>query len=348
MLLRVHYEFLLWGTSPRSSNARYNTNLSRLLQKQIYLPCIVNWGVLNSMGCAEEIKRVLEIKVYEIAGQEEIFTSEAWRRVFDISEPIYTELFHGFYSSYEFDEVCADDKLRNKKLIKFRLGGRGHNLTLLKFARRLGLYHSAKINKEGFDVYFQRGLHSDENFNAREYWLSISREEELQLSRSLVGTIGTIWSPILRVLQKMITHQNCYANVAWLMTRWLKRMGVGSQRYNMICCGQLIIRIGKKMGLLTDEVLNSLSAPTYCRALDATTLKELIDSNGRLIAKDPTSGVPRVAMPRGPRPFMQDLYDRMSSMDIRQETIERMPAGSHISFTGMLEFSSTWLGIMKF
>ncbi|GJV09637.1 hypothetical protein Tco_1351178, partial [Tanacetum coccineum] len=42
------------------------------------------------------------------------------------------------------------------------------------------------------------------------------------------------------------------------------------------------------MGLLTDEVLNSLSAPTYCKALDATTLRELISPDGRLTAEDPT------------------------------------------------------------
>ncbi|GKE55690.1 hypothetical protein Tco_1494875, partial [Tanacetum coccineum] len=60
-------------------------------------------------------------------------------------------------------------------------------------------------------------------------------------------------------------------NVAWLMEKWLKRKGVGSQKDSMICCGQLITKIAKKMRVLTDEVLNSLSTPTYCRALDTTT-----------------------------------------------------------------------------
>ncbi|GJY80999.1 hypothetical protein Tco_0493750 [Tanacetum coccineum] len=41
------------------------------------------------------------------------------------------------------------------------------------------------------------------------------------------------------------------------------------------------------MGLLTDEVLNSLRALTYFRALDATTLRELIGPNGKLIAGNP-------------------------------------------------------------
>ncbi|GKD45204.1 hypothetical protein Tco_1269849, partial [Tanacetum coccineum] len=142
---------------------------------------------------------------------------------------------------------------------------------------------------------------------SRNYWLSISSVEELHLSRSLASTIR---SPILRVLQKMITygmcqrttgydkvqknelwlismfvakHHNGYANVAWLMAKWLKRKGVGSQKDSMICYGQLITKMAKKMRLLIDEVLNSLSAPTHCKALDTTTLRELIDSEGRLI-----------------------------------------------------------------
>ncbi|GKF11239.1 hypothetical protein Tco_0049165 [Tanacetum coccineum] len=179
--------FLLWGTCNRAAKAIYNTNLARLLLKHIYSPCIIDWNVLNTLGCTKAIEEMLEIKVYEMGGQDKIFTSEAWRRAFDINENIYTELYHEFYLTYEFDENVLDEELLTKKLIKFRLGGRGHSLTLLEFARRLGLYHAVEIGKEGFDVYFQGGLQSDENFNARNYWLSISSEEELHFSRSDVG-----------------------------------------------------------------------------------------------------------------------------------------------------------------
>ncbi|GJU35030.1 DNA-directed DNA polymerase [Tanacetum coccineum] len=140
------------------------------------------------------------------------------------------------------NRAAKNDELITKKLIKFRLCGRGHTLTLLEFARRLGLYHVEEINEEEFEVYFQGGLHSDENFNAIDYWLSISSEENLHLSRSLASTIR---SPILRVLQKMITY-------------------------------------------------------------------------------GPAPGVPRVAMSRGLHPSMQDLYDRMGNMEIRQRTLESM------------------------
>ncbi|GKE08828.1 hypothetical protein Tco_1412379, partial [Tanacetum coccineum] len=93
--------------------------------------------MLNNMGCSEEIEAMLEIELYEMGGKEEIFSFEVWRRAFDINERIYTALCHKFYSAYDFYEVVTDDELMTKKLIKFRLGGRGHTLTLLEFARHL-------------------------------------------------------------------------------------------------------------------------------------------------------------------------------------------------------------------
>ncbi|GJY26131.1 hypothetical protein Tco_0400857, partial [Tanacetum coccineum] len=241
----------------------------------------------EDVGCGEVIDEMLTIKLGVAGTDEEIFTSEAWTRAFNINEPIYSELCHELYSTYEFDEIYADDELKTKKIIKFRLCGRAFS-----------------------------GLCSDEYFNARDYWLSISREESLSLSRSHASTI---WKPILRVLHKMITYGLCQRT-----TGWMKRKGAGSKKESMICCGQFIIKITKRKNLLSKEVLNSLSALIYYRDLDTTTLREFIDSKGRLIPEVPEPGVPRVAIPRPPRASMQDLYDRMGSMEICQGPIERM------------------------
>ncbi|GKB80918.1 hypothetical protein Tco_0947813, partial [Tanacetum coccineum] len=225
-----------------------NTRPWRKQCSHVFIMILCIGGMVNNMGCVKEIKAMLEIKVYEMGEEKEIFSSEAWRRAFDINEPIYTELCHEFYATYNFDEDLTDDELMTNKLIKFRLG---------------------------------RGLRSDQNFNAREYWLSISSEDELHLSRSLTSKIR---SHVLK----------------------------------------FITRMARRMNLLTDKVLDGLSAPTYCRALDATTLRELIGSNGSLIVEDPVPGVPRVAMHRPPRPSISDLYDRMGRMDIRQGQLERI------------------------
>ncbi|GJU55727.1 hypothetical protein Tco_1229441 [Tanacetum coccineum] len=180
----------------------------------------------------------------------------------------------------EFDKVCADDELQTKKIIKFRLDGRAHSLTLLEFARRLGLYQAAELEEDGFNVYFEGGLRNDDNFNAQDYWLSISRGDNIGLSRSHTSTIRKL---ILRVIHKMITYGLCQ----------------------------------RTTGALTEDVVRSLSALIYCRNLDTTTLRDLIDSDGKLIPEDPQPGVPRVGIPRPPRASMQDNLPSMNTLDFR-------------------------------
>ncbi|GJX17363.1 integrase, catalytic region, zinc finger, CCHC-type containing protein [Tanacetum coccineum] len=149
--------------------------------------------------------------------------------------------------------VCADDELQTKKIIKFRLGGHAYSLTLLEFARRLGLYHADELKEDGFNVYFKGGSRSDEHFNAQDYWLSISREENLGLFRSHTSTIK---NPILR---------NGYANVAWLIARWMKTKGAGTKKESQICCGQFISKIARKCRVLTEDVGSYKTHPGYAQ-----------------------------------------------------------------------------------
>ncbi|GKB05621.1 hypothetical protein Tco_0833816 [Tanacetum coccineum] len=264
----------------------------------------VEEDVLNRMGCDGEIDDMLRIKVREAELDEEIFTSVAWIRAFNINEPIYVELCHELYSTYEFNEVYADDELQTKKIIKFRLGGRAHSLNLLEFARRLRLYQAVELEEYGFNVYFEGGLRNNDNFNAQDYWLV----ERITLFLSMFDA----------------RHQNGYANVAWVIARWMKRKGAGTQKESQIYCGQFISKLARKCRVLTEDVARSLSDPIYCRDLDTTTLRDLIDSDGKLIPEDLQSGVPRVGIPRPSRASMHDLYDRMGRMEICQEAIERM------------------------
>nr|GEX62647.1 hypothetical protein [Tanacetum cinerariifolium] len=190
---------------------------------------------------------MLKIKVYEMGGQEETFAYEAWRNAFDINEPIYTELCHDFYSTYEFDE----------------------------------------------EVY-------------------------TMLLKSVRSAASTIRSPILRVLQKMITYGLCQRTTGYdkIQKNELWLMSMFEARHQN--------RMAKKTSSLADEVLDGLSALIYCRPLDDTALNELIGSNRRLIDEEPTLGVPRFAMPRPSLSTMQDLYDRMGNMEIHQGVLERM------------------------
>ncbi|GJR35999.1 reverse transcriptase domain-containing protein [Tanacetum coccineum] len=72
-------------------------------------------SVLNTMGCEETIEEMLEIKVIEIGCDEEL------------------------------DEEVTSKELSSKKIIRFRLGGRGHSWSLLEFSCYLGLYSREEI-----------------------------------------------------------------------------------------------------------------------------------------------------------------------------------------------------------
>ncbi|GKF62482.1 hypothetical protein Tco_0182536 [Tanacetum coccineum] len=104
----------------------------------------------------------------------------------------------------------------------------------------------------------------------------------------------------------------------------MKKKGVGTLRESLICHGQFMTRIVKRLGILRDEVLNGLSALTYCRTLDANILRELIGSNRRLIPEEIAPSIPRVVTPRAQRPTTSNLYDKTSQLETRIGEIERI------------------------
>ncbi|GJV24858.1 hypothetical protein Tco_1377553 [Tanacetum coccineum] len=240
----------------RDEKSRYNTRLTHLLPRHIYSPCVVNWDVLNKMGYDGEIDDMLIIRLREAGSDEEIFTYVAWIRAFNINEPIYAELCYERSSSLDLVDVLTVCPCWN----------------LLKgwdYIKRLSLRRKVLM------FTFEGGLRSDEHFNAQDYWLSISREEKLSLSRSHTSTIRNL---ILRVIHKMITyglcqrmtrHDKVQKNDLWLLSMF-------DARYQ-----------NRKCMVLTEDVVRSLSALIYYRDLDTITLRDLIDSEGKLVPKDP-------------------------------------------------------------
>nr|GEU40297.1 reverse transcriptase domain-containing protein [Tanacetum cinerariifolium] len=74
------------------------------------------------------------------------------------------------------------------------------------------------------------------------------------------------------------------------------------------CYGEVATMRRSLARVLTNLVLRRLSASTYYRDFDTTTLRELIDSEGRLILEDSQPDVLRIGIPRPQRASMQDLY----------------------------------------
>ncbi|GJY32441.1 hypothetical protein Tco_0416910 [Tanacetum coccineum] len=182
--------------SSRSKCSRQHETMEEVLLPQIHHDFLLWEGchrdAKSRMGCDEEIDDMLKIRLREGESDEEIFTS-----------------------------------LQTKKIIKFKVGGRVHSLTLLEFSRRSGLYHADEMEEDGFN-----------------------------------RTTG---------------YDKIQKNDLWILSMFDAR---------------------HQNGVLTEDVVRSLSAPIYCRDLDMITLRDLIDSDGKLIPEDPQPGVPRVGIRR--------------------------------------------------
>nr|GFB34613.1 hypothetical protein [Tanacetum cinerariifolium] len=108
------------------------------------------------------------------------------------------------------------------------------------------------------------------------------------------------------VIQTPKTTRNSRRGVASTSSPRVLAMDVLNQ---MGCDGEIddmlrirfLSKLARKCMVLTKDVVRSLSAIIYCRDLDATTLRDFINSDGKLILEDPQLGVLRVGISKPPR-----------------------------------------------
>ncbi|GJX67021.1 hypothetical protein Tco_0302748 [Tanacetum coccineum] len=92
--------------------------------------------------------------------------------------------------------------------------------------------------------------------------------------------------------------------------------------------------IARKSRVLTDDVIRSLKTPIYCRDLDTTSLRDLINFVGRLIPRGSILGVLGWYFLDSDG-IMQDLYDRLGRMEgYATVAMSGRRLGSHITRTG--------------
>ncbi|GKB50104.1 hypothetical protein Tco_0900857, partial [Tanacetum coccineum] len=112
----------------------------------------------------------------------------------------------------------------------------------------------------------------------------------------------------------------------------------------------IAIRMSQKFALLEEErpIIETMAYHDKYKNILNEVWKDKVELDGKIVKEeeeavkrikgealkekeDPQLGVPRVGIPRPPRASMQDLYDRMGRMEIRQEVIEWMKYGSYIT-----------------
>lgn len=170
LMPNARHVFLEWRGCDNSTKIRYNNRIDPLLYRQVYYPHVTNIYFFDTIWCRDELSEMLTIRLMDEGTNEESFQSVAWARSFSTKEKIYPELCREFYATFEFNEICVQEDLRTKPIIHFRLFGKDQELTLVQFARRLGLYDAEELDEPRLNNYFDNGLRSNEEFNATECW----------------------------------------------------------------------------------------------------------------------------------------------------------------------------------
>ncbi|GJY23145.1 DNA-directed DNA polymerase [Tanacetum coccineum] len=89
---------------------------------------------------------------------------------------------------------------------------------------------------------------------------------KISVWKKAVSFLGSLPMPLKQVNWKP-DHKGCYTNeeeatgqwhVAWVITRWMKRKGVETQKESQICCGQFISKLAIKLPrVLTEDVCST-------------------------------------------------------------------------------------------
>ncbi|GKD16563.1 hypothetical protein Tco_1205721, partial [Tanacetum coccineum] len=77
-----------------------------------------------------------------------LFTSRAWRKLFDIRGPLVYELILEFYSTFRFGQVILD--LDTPGTLQFQLGGARRRMSWREFILALGLHTNEEMQTAGF------------------------------------------------------------------------------------------------------------------------------------------------------------------------------------------------------
>ncbi|GJS56815.1 hypothetical protein Tco_0651599 [Tanacetum coccineum] len=215
----------------------FESRLTRIYRREVHRVQVFNFGGLSYL-MAEGLSARMLMKHRDAQGQS-VFTSRAWRRLFDIRGLLVYELILEFFSTFRFGEAVTD--LDTAGALQFQLGGA----------------ESARQIPDKGDL--------------RDYWIGISYARDL-LGIALSYT--AIQDLILRLCNRLIacsitgriqapekvTITDLFylrgvdvgsVNVPYLLARYLRLFAAARKSGAHISGGQFMARLAEHFGLLT-------------------------------------------------------------------------------------------------
>ncbi|GJY38743.1 hypothetical protein Tco_0425107 [Tanacetum coccineum] len=228
--------------------ADFEARLARIYRREVHRVQVFDFGGLPDL-MAEGLSARMLMEHRDDQGVS-LFTSRAWRRLFDIRGPLIHELILEFYSTFRFGQAILD--LDTPGTLQFQLGGARRRMSWREFILALGLHTDEEMQTAGFDF-----LGTTPSYTA-------IRDPILRLCHRLIACsiAGRSQAP------KKVTMTDLFylrgmgvdsVNIPYLLARYLRLFSTGRKSGAHISGGQFVARLAEHFGLLTAEILGGLT-----------------------------------------------------------------------------------------
>ncbi|GKD38915.1 hypothetical protein Tco_1259122 [Tanacetum coccineum] len=202
--------------------ADFEARLARIHRTKVHRVLVFDFGGLLDL-IAEGLAARMLIEHQDDQGVS-VFTSRAWRRLFDIIGPLVPELILEFFNTH---------------------------MSWREFILTLGLPTNVEMQTAGSGTYWARSAKQIPNKgDLRDYWIGISS------ARDFLGT-----SPLYTMIQDPILRL-CHRLIACSTARRSQAPELFSTRKKSVAHifrGQFVARLAEHSGLLTAEILRGLT-----------------------------------------------------------------------------------------
>ncbi|GJW22028.1 hypothetical protein Tco_0032650 [Tanacetum coccineum] len=256
--------------------ADFESRLTRIHRKEVHRVHVFDFrGLPDLMAEGLSARMLME---HKDAQGVSLFTSRAWRRIFDIRGSLVHELILEFFSTFRFGEAMTE--LDTLGALQFQLGGARRHMSWREFILALGLYTAEEMQTDGFGAYWAESARQiPDKGDLRDYWIGIShagdflstspsytaiRDLILRLCHRLIAysIVGRSQAPE-KVTVKDLFHlrgmDGGSVNISYLLARYLRLFAVGRKSGAHISGGQFVARLAKHFEILTTKILGGLT-----------------------------------------------------------------------------------------
>ncbi|GKC19961.1 hypothetical protein Tco_1022111 [Tanacetum coccineum] len=199
--------------------ADFEMRLGKIYRREVHRVQVFDFGGLTDL-MTEGLSGRMLMEHMDAQGQG-VFTSRAWRRLFEIRGLLVHELILEFFSTFRFGEAVLD--LDTAGALQFQLGGVRRRMSWREFILGMGLHTAEEIESVRFGA----------------YWAESARDPMLRLRHRLTACI-IVWRS---QAPEKVTVTNLFylgwmdvgsVNIPYMLARYLRLFALGKKQGAMI------------------------------------------------------------------------------------------------------------------